>query len=299
MTPTIGFVLLTHNKPHQILRLISTLNHLFDHPPIACHHDFSKCNLPDNQITSKVNFVKPHLNTGWGKFAIVDGVLLALNLMYKKDNSPDWFILMSGADYPIKPASQILNDLASSPYDVHIRHEEISYDAPQRSWQELCYQRYCTRRFKIPWMNRKFKFTKRELNLKHPFLTTPFVPFSPKLRCFAGEHWFCANRKAAEYLLNFYRSHPKLAAHYRSLDRYSVVPEESYYQTVFCNSDSLNISQNHWRYIDWSEGGFHPKTLRKEDIDAIRTSPAHFARKFDVDIDSDVLDLIDSEILDS
>jgi hypothetical protein len=33
--PTVGFVLLTHNNPVQVLRLIATLNRLFNYPPIV------------------------------------------------------------------------------------------------------------------------------------------------------------------------------------------------------------------------------------------------------------------------
>ncbi len=40
MSPTIGFNLVTLNKPHQIVRLVETLNR-FDRSLIVAHHDFS------------------------------------------------------------------------------------------------------------------------------------------------------------------------------------------------------------------------------------------------------------------
>ena len=58
--PTVGFVLLTHNNPVQVLRLITTLNRLFNYPPIVCHHDFSKSELPTESLTSNVSFVHPY-----------------------------------------------------------------------------------------------------------------------------------------------------------------------------------------------------------------------------------------------
>lgn len=39
------------------------------------------------------------------------------------------------------------------------------------------------------------------------------------------------------------------------------------------------------RYIDWSDGGWHPKVLRAEDRAALDASGAWFARKVDADVD--------------
>jgi hypothetical protein len=92
---------------------------------------------------------------------------------------------------------------------------------------------------------------------------------------------------------------PALANHYRKLDAYISVPDESYCQTIFCNSQHLKISQNHWRYIDWSQNdgtNAHPKTLLMEDLPKLRESTAHFARKFDADIDGKILDALDAVI---
>lgn len=293
---TIGFILLTHNKPDQIIRLMSTLNRLFYFPPIVCHHDFSKSILPEDRLTSNISLVTPYLETGWSKFSVVEATLSALRMMYQSSKTPDWFILLSGADYPIKPANHIINDLKSSLYDVHMHYEKIEYGCFERDWQRLCYDRYCGKKFMIPWINRKFKLSKGQIVFRHPFFSKQFHPFSEAFPCFAGEHWFCANRKAANYLLDFHNDKSEIASYYQSLDPYTVVPEESYYHSIFCNAQNLKVSQNHWRYIDWSGGGSHPKTLGIDDLIKIKNSPAHFARKFDADKDKQVLSHIDEFI---
>jgi len=290
MPPTVGFVLLTHDKPHQTIRLVTTLNRMFDGPPIVCHHDFSQINLDKNSLTKNVTLVQPHLHTAWGQFSLVEAMLRALQVMFETPTSPDWFILLSGADYPIKPAQQILSDLESSPFDVHIHHEPIVYNQYQSDWQKMCFYRYCVVKFGLPYINRRLQLTKRMMILSNPILTKPFLPFSNKLRCFAGEHWFCADRKAAQYLLKFHNEIPALAAHYRKTKNSS----ESYYQTVFCNAPHLKISGNNWRYVNWLIGGPHPKTLVLEDLPKMLASSAHFARKFDIDKDAGVYDALDA-----
>jgi Core-2/I-Branching enzyme len=297
MTSTVGFILLTHNRPHQIIRLVTVLNCMFDYPPIVCHHDFSKSDLPTETLTKNVSLVHPHLQTGWGKFSLVEATLHALQLMYESPTSPNWFILLSGADYPIKPAKQILYDLASTPYDVHMNHEQINYNTYESDWHELCYERYCIVKFRVPFLNRKLQLTKRHISLKHPILTASFLPFSKKFRCFAGSQWFCANRKAAKYLIEFHNERTALAAHYRRLDSYTIIPDESYCHTIFCNASHLKVSQNNWRYIDWSTEypkGTLPKTLQFEDLPKIHASSAHFARKIDINEDVRILNELDT-----
>lgn len=290
MEVKIGFVLLTHNKPEQTVRLISTLNLMFNFPKIVCHHDFSKTNLPENNLTSNVTLVKPHIKTSWSKFSVVEATMRALQLMYRSSDSPDWFILLSGADYPIKPANRIIKDLKFSPYDVHIHHEKIKYNSYDREWQKLCYDRYHSLKILIPSVNKKFHYSPKSLVLlRQPSIVKNYHPFSESFCCFAGEHWFCANRKAAKYLIEFHNTKPAFASYYRKLDRYTIVPEESYYHTIFCNSPDLKVSENHWRYIDWSLGGCHPKTLGVEDLEKMKSSTAHFARKFDASRDRQIL----------
>ena len=297
MSLKIGFVLLTHNKPRQAVRLVKRLNDMFGAPPIAWHHDFSQCNLPLDLITKNAFFVHPNFQTAWAKFSVVEAMLSALKMLFELKDPPDWFILLSGADYPIKAAEKIAHDLSTSQYDVHIHHEKICFDKYERDWQRVCYERYCSAKLHVPFINRRLKPTKRTVTISHPLVAAAFNPFSKEFSCFAGEHWFCADRSGAEYLIEFHRTKPALANHYRRLDgKYLTVPEESYYQTILCNASHLKISQNHWRYIDWSRDEPHPKTLLMEDLPKLHELPAHFARKFDADIDEKVLDALDTVI---
>ncbi|MNL64977.1 hypothetical protein D3C87_1892530 [compost metagenome] len=50
------------------------------------------------------------------------------------------------------------------------------------------------------------------------------------------------------------------------------------------------------RYIDWAEGEAHPNILRYEDLNKIRDSGMMFARKFDIEIDTSILDALDHHI---
>ncbi|VXD15218.1 Core-2/I-Branching enzyme [Planktothrix serta PCC 8927] len=263
---------------------------MFNYPTIVCHHDFSKCDLSVDKLPQNISFVRPHIETSWGDFSIVEATIQAIKLMYESANSPDWFILLSGSDYPIKTAKEILSDLTSSQYDAHIHHEEIIYKVYKQNvkmsliWQLLAYQRYCSYElFSIPFLN------PLKIRLEHPLLTKPFLPFSEKLRCFAGSQWFSANQRAADYIIKFHHQKNALTSHYRR----RMFTDESYFQTILANAPHLKLKNDDYRYVDWSTQGAHPKTMEMEDLPNLLSSSCHFARKFDIDVDSNILDQLD------
>lgn len=295
MNAKIGFILVTHNKPHQLMRLISCLNRMFDSPPIVCHHNFAITPFDTSSIPQNVDFVKPHVQTRWGKFSTIDAELKALEMLYGRADAPDWFVLLSGSDYPIKSADKIVEDLAAKPYDVCMHHEIVKYDSLKSGWQKLGYQRYCIVRGWLPTLNRQGKPQKKFFTiLKNPSLTKFFIPFSDEFPCFVGDHFFSANHRAAQYLIDSHNANRELASYYR---KSTIFPTESYYQTIFCNSSDIRVENNNWRYIDWSnKDDPHPKLLGLEDLPAIQASSAHFARKLDIDVDPIIFDEIDKMI---
>ena len=70
------------------------------------------------------------------------------------------------------------------------------------------------------------------------------------------------------------------------------VPEESYYQTILCNS-GLQIDRHNRRFEVW-EGGAHPQWLTSAHLEEMFASGCHFARKFRPD--EPVLDQIDEAL---
>lgn len=304
MSLRIGFVLLVNpfNKLEQTERLIRTLNRMFDNPPIACHHDFGKNPRWIENCPSNVQMVRPHVDTRWGDFSCVEATIRALRLLYCGKNDPEWFVYLSGSDYPIKSAARILEDLKNSPFDGHVEHRLVSEGDlvyPQdpenlqgwkwETWLHQCHKRYCSLRVDVPGINRYLRFSKRALWLEHPFFTKGRLPFSHDFKCYAGEVWFCANHRCARRILDFYERDTCVAAHYRK----TLVPEESYLQTVLGNDRSLRLSQNFLRYIDWTGRKSNPKVLTMEDLPQLKRSGAHFARKFADEPDSAVLDELD------
>ncbi|MCU0550135.1 MAG: beta-1,6-N-acetylglucosaminyltransferase [Leptolyngbya sp. Prado105] len=286
MALTVGFILLTHDHPTQIQRLIDRLNRMFNYPPIVCHHDFSKCPFAIEQFSRNVLFVQPSIQTGWGQYSLIEAAIQSIKRLHRR--LPDWTIFLSGSDYPIKSATQIISDLASSQADLHMIAEWIDPAMLQSDWHHEMYARYYTKWLPMPaWIATPLKLNWQRLRIKPMALVKPFVPYSPELQCYAGGQWFCGNARSLNYILNYHYTQPKLSLHLKDV----MFPEETYFQTIVANAANLTIDSNDWRYIDWSEGGSHPKILTLADLPKILESSAHFARKFEPD--SPALDELD------
>jgi hypothetical protein len=285
----IGFVILSHSLPSQLLRLSKRLSLLFDEPPIVCHHDFSKCSLDTSSFPRNMQFVQPSIATKWGGMSVVSAALSAFRLLMNRAQPPDWFYLLSTSDYPVCSPELIRADLENAKHDVYMEIRRISYELAKspiendntRRWVRIAYDRYCA----VP-----MPLIGRFIRIRNPALQGPFRFFDENFRCYGGEHWFTANRKAVEWLLSEQPIHKRLQKQYAKRP----CVDESYYHCVFGNNQGLRICGENKRFIDWTsptKGPKHPRTLSTADLPAILASKAHFARKFQPN--SVVLDEID------
>ena len=288
----IGFAILTYNEPERLLRLVNALNAVFSQPPIACHHDFDQCALDEAAFPRNVRFVRPHLNTGWSNINTPLSALEAFHLLRENDE-PDWYVLLSGSDYPVRKANEVVEDLADADYDLYMDYRAIQlgrnrpsgkskFGFERASWVPLAYDRYCAIRFQMPFPTRallagKLEIHQRFFYIRNPYLISLFRSDCPS-RVYGGGFWIQANRRAMNRLLDF-PGLAKLVAYFGARP----VPEESLFQTVLCNEPDLKICNDHKRYEDWTSGGSHPKWLDVSDLSKIAASGAHFARKFRTD----------------
>ena len=303
MPKKIGFIILSHANPPHLLRLTRTLQRMYDNPPIVCHHDFSQSSLSPNEFPANVRFVSPHERTRWGQFPVVTASLRALDLLYSSA-SPDWFFLLSGSDYPTMRSDKVVEDLTSSGMDAFLDFREAPRTPPSTPYPDP--ENPTLRHFvspgnmKIAWncyvgFNAWVPLIRKGPRLGRYIVYLPFEawgsPFGRQFKCFYGDHWFSGNQKVADILLNPTEKHVELSRHLR----WRVVPEECYYHSVLANTPNLRIDKATRRFSEWLGGGAHPQILGLDDLPAIVSSNAHFARKFAPA--SPVLDEIDRMLL--
>jgi Core-2/I-Branching enzyme len=118
-------------------------------------------------------------------------------------------------------------------------------------------------------------------------------PFSPSFICQRGADWFTLSRRAVLAVEDFQRHRPDVLAYYRR----TLIPTESYVQTILTNHPALHLSRDYRRFTLWDQPHMTgPRVLRFSDLDAVTQSGADFARKFDESVDRVVLDEIDRRV---
>jgi hypothetical protein len=213
--------------------------------------------------------------------AILNGLFEAIN----HKNNFEYFYTLSGQDYPIKPKEYIHDFLEKNKNHTFIKNFKL----PNKNWKSGGLHRYNRYHFIIS----KNRYIRRIMNTINFFLPRRKIPYN--LDLYGGEFYFGLTRKDVEYTFNFLKEKPK----FLEFLKYSYIPEEIFFHTILLNQKNIaNIKNQSLTYVDWSKPhGPYPATLKKEDLNLIIKNDFLFARKFDINIDSEILDIIDKKIL--
>lgn len=309
------YLIFAYNLQEQIIRLAKAIVHGSQTAHVFIHYD-AKIGYFDQALlqgTPRVDIIPNPISVEWGDWSQVKAVLNSLNYIYKQVEF-DWFVVLSGQDFPTKPISSFESFLDHSDYDAYL--EARPQDNVPRENHTIA--RYYYRHWKIPNFKYTHKFPailraswKRFLESLPEgeglltYIWAPHgrpnrlgirsmrVPFGPDFVCWQGSDWFIFSRRAVDYLLEFIDRRPDVVCHYM----HTFIPSESFYQSILYNAKDLRMHNDNLRFAIWNdESDSGPKTLTHSDLPAVVDSHAFFARKFDVDIDSEVLDELESRI---
>lgn len=262
-------------------------------------------------------------------FGIVQGVINALNYLLDKGLAFDYVSLISGQDYPIKSNKQIvefleahkgkefleffpLNPKPDSPFYMnhpwganrnsyrldrfHIKITGVTRSVPELHTNRLVdHPLWATLKqfiYNIPQYYRKGTL-KTEALLLYYARTKPYPrPIPPQFEYYGGKTWWTFTNACARYIIKRHSEDKVL----REFFRYTLIPDEMYFQTMLMNSPFKEACVNDdLRDIEWAGGdGTHPIIFKAEHYTRlVENNSNHFARKFDTAIDAEILDKLD------
>lgn len=305
------YLVLSHGESPQLLGLLRTLRKGSPASAIVLHHDAKfACPARDVLDSLGVRLVQPRVAVQWGDASHVDAVLQSLSFTLRELEF-DWLALISGQDFPIRPLDTVEAELRGAPFDAFVRAAPVA----QAGYGERYFLRYwklprfrywhrVPRQFRkiLSWLRQQLNQGQRILRIEGGPRNSPVRigvfavshPFRKGFVCYKGSDWFTLSRRAVQYLVTFGRDHPRVLAHYRR----TVLPSESYFQTVLWNARELRVCNDNRRTIIWDESRLaHPVTLRMEHLGELIRSGGDFARKFDAAVDARVLDALTEIVL--
>lgn len=271
----IAYLVLAHKNAEQVKRLVSLLN-----GDVYVHID-SKCDLKKFYISDpKINYINQRINIKWGGFTMVNATLKLIKTARKNWNY-DFYVLLSGDDYPISSLNQLKSFLINNR-----KYSFIEYDKFEDKWQDLKgrYENY-----KI------FENTNIVIKVLQKIINTFINKRSMfrNMQAYKGSQWWCLNAESIEYILEYINDNVSIIKYFK----HTHIPDEMFFQTILLNSHLTDsIINDNLRYIIFD--GAHPQILTTNDLNQLmKIEKKFFARKFDIEIDSKVLDLLDNRII--
>lgn len=280
----ICYIILAHKDPEQLRRLIFTLNDtgnsFFIHvnKRAQSFYEAAKEVLID---FPNVTFL-PRKKIWWGSFGLTNAVMAGIEAITKSDISYDRVILISGQDYPIK-SKEYIKAFFEENFDKN--YIEFFPFSVKNRWTDMGGAFSIDSRLNKTCVSYRSKTILLPIKRKAPF---GYIVYG-------GSFWWNLNRDCIEYISAFLKERHEFIRFAKHL----YLPDEMFFNTILANSSLRHtLVSSDLRYIDWEKlNPTPPAILMMEDFEALRDSPALFARKFDVHRDSGILDKIDSELL--
>lgn len=282
------YVISAYKLPEQLVRLVTTLRgagatffvHVDRRSPREVHERVARglTGLDD------VHVLEPH-DSPYSGFGHVRTTLKGIAAAERLGVPFEYAILLSGQDYPIKPAAERIARLRSAGGASFIDHSPL----PRDSWRNGGLDRLEYWHFDVAGRRRRFpnRFAPLPIRRRMPDHIRPWGG-----RPWGGSSYWCLSSCSVKLVQNFVRANPRYVRFFHRVD----VPDELFFQTILANSPLREeLIDDDLRYIVWEPSGV--ALLGPDRIDELADSNDIFARKFDTQRDPSVLDLIDRELL--
>lgn len=261
----VAYLIIAHADPKMLELLVQAIDP--DKRDIYLHIDLkTDINLFNPNLLSKVHLIEPRIPVYWGNNSILRASMRLLFEAYNYDYY-DYFHIISGADFPIRPIEEFELFLDSNqPYS-------FLYSEPAYSKKEAMKRLYS--HYIISQRTSVTVFMQRLI-----FLFNRYIPFlrrrMPKnLEFRIGANWFTINRNVAPWIIDHWADKD-----IRRFYDFTYLAEELFFATALANSPFSNLySTRSLRHMIWT-GGPHPKTLTLSDLSNIDQSEEFFSRKF-------------------
>ena len=210
----------------------------------------------------------PRMQITWGGWSLVEMALNAVRFLCLRPEGWQYFINLSGQDYPVRPLDDLRSLLAERAGTNFLQMRHIST------------QPFHIRR-RLHWYCLEHAGQLRRLPI--PNVRAMLTPVE-----WYGGFWGMLTREFCEWLVT-----SDVTKKYSRALRHTKIPDEFFFQTIIKQSPfAATLDGNPRRYLRFEPGASGPKTLTCADLDDIMASKAFFARKLDESIDVQLLELL-------
>lgn len=309
----IAYLVMAHDRPGHLARLVSSLAH--DDAFIFVHVD-AKADLGPFEQAARAHKERliflgaaDRIRVSWGHVSCVEATLKLMDAASRHPVNFGRYVLLSGADYPIKGASEVRRVLS----DPKVEYMQI--------WQQLTPDRreysYVSRRhvMGLELANPKSPtYGRFDRRLARKVIRTVLRRLPDRgaqvgsVALYQGSQWWALTDSCVQYIRNYCAQHPEYLRFFRwvaggdEIFFHSLVQNSPFAENLYAEHRARRDECTHGvHYLDWNPRAGHsywsPKALEEVDLAAMDASPALFARKFDESISGRLLDALDARYL--
>ena len=289
-----AYLIMCHTNINQLFLLLDVLDN--ERNDIYLHIDkkangYSIAEIKNHIKRSTLTIIKP-MNVNWGGDSQVRLELRLLKEALKTEHK--YYHLISGMDLPIKTQEYIYeffdNNDGTNYISLELNHPHNVTKSVQFRlnyfylFQNIVGRNNGRNNGKIP----TFFSRLQEKSIQIQKVLNVNRTKNSDIVFIKGANWFSITQEAADYVINNYYM-------YKKYFRQTLGADEYFLQTIMYNSPLLStIEDNNLRLIDWKRG--NPYVFTIDDYSMIKNSPEIFARKFDENVDNEIIKLLYNEL---
>lgn len=259
----VAYLILAHADPKMLALLVKTV--AAPNSAVFVHIDQKSDIDSFSDIKENVEYIESRIPIYWGHSSIASASIKLLEHAHKIGGF-DYYHLMSGADYPIKPMSEFYDFLKINNRKSYIYSKscEISPEGKKRVSSPYIIEERTT--YSVMLQKAVFFFY-RSLSIRRP---------APKdVNFLIGENWFTIHKSVVPGLLAMWHR-PDMKKFFSK----TYLAEEIFFPTgINAVGGDGEVVNHSLKATKWS-GEPHPKTLELGDMADILGTDAFFARKF-------------------
>ena len=284
-----AFIILAHKNPAQLERLIDALND--GNSTFFIHIDKKSEASAFRQLAQRNTHIASvkSVSTNWADFSLVEATLNGMKAVLEHPFQFDFISLISGQHYPIKSNEYINDFLRETNCRTFLEFTEIpNYDRWKVRGGLYRLDKY------FLGMRYHERITAKAMNFISSYTGFLKRSFPAHMKPYAGSQWWTMDNYTLRYVMNFVKNNKDFVDYHKRM----FAPDELFFHNILLNADDdivlSGIANNNLLYMNWPNlDHAHPEMLVAKDIDKIIGSDALFARKFDIDQDAFILDLVD------
>ena len=283
----IAYLITAYTNFDHLKRLVSALND--DNVAFFIHID-KKSTMPNTlHEFDNVVFIKRE-DVWWGGWSFQDAIIRLIRDAFS--NGFDYYVLLSGNDYPIRPNSFLYNKLSTGDEFISM-NKGFDLEKPEDRLKYYYFDCFDRRNFRSV----KTVFFYLMEKTSRLFFQKKSYPFQ---QIYYGPSWWALSHDCLKFVLDQIDNNKDYIRFYKTC----WAPDESFFQTIIGNSSFFNKCKTNLTYVDWSSvpypawiGQNHIELFKKQiEFDSsYGTYMPFFARKFN-DSHGDIIAIIEKEL---